>query len=71
MKPLVEGGIELRNALILIEQNLATYSGHWNDAAQRYFEDEFMQPILMETPSLIEQMQELSLVFDRARHEVE
>jgi hypothetical protein len=68
---MVEGEIELRNAFTSLEGVWVNLADQWNDDAQRYFEGEFMQPIFMDTPILINQMQQLSLVFDRARQEVE
>lgn len=71
MKILPDAEIELTNASASLEGAWSGPSVQWNDNARRYFEMEFMQPSQMEAAKLVNSIQELSLVFEQARREIE
>lgn len=43
----------------------------WDDSAARYFEQQFVQPLFMEMPSLVKSMEDVAIVFQRAQRELD
>jgi len=66
-----QGESEVNNAVAAFQHWWVNVEGDWVDNAQKHFETEYAEPILVETPQLAQQMRQLADVFEQARREVE
>lgn len=71
MNSISQGENELREALEHLSESWHSLGAGWDDNAQRYFEEVFVNSVLNATPEVLAQAQQLAALIDQARNSVE